>query len=48
MTVLVCLGGGYWLDRKLGTEPIFFLLGGGFGLFAGLYNFYKSVTVRKR
>ncbi len=48
MTVLLGLGGGYWLDRKLGTEPIFFLLGGGFGLFAGLYNFYKSVTVRKR
>ncbi len=47
-TVLACLAGGYWLDGKLGTRPLFFLVGGAFGLFAGLYSFFKSVTVRKR
>jgi len=48
LTVGLGLLGGHWLDRKLGTEPLFFLAGGVFGLFAGLYNFYKSVAVRKR
>jgi len=47
MTVLLGLGGGYWLDRRLGTAPLFLLLGGGFGLFAGLYNFFKLVAGRK-
>lgn len=41
-TLLVCLGIGYWLDLKLGTEPACFLLGGVFGLFAAGYSFYKT------
>lgn len=46
-TVGLGLLAGYWLDGKLGTEPLFFLVGGSFGLFAGLYNFYKHVTGRR-
>jgi hypothetical protein len=47
VTILLTLGGGYWLDGKLGTKPVLFLLGGGFGVFAAGYNFYKSVMGRK-
>lgn len=46
-TVLLCVGGGYWIDARLETRPIFFLLGGAFGLFAALYNFTRAVTRRK-
>ena len=42
-TLLACLGLGYWLDVKLGTKPVFFLVGGAFGLFAAGYNFYKTI-----
>lgn len=45
--VLVAVGAGYWLDRKLGTTPIFLLLGGAFGVFAAGYHFYMSVAGRK-
>jgi len=27
VTVLAGLGGGYWLDGRLGTRPVFLLLG---------------------
>jgi F0F1-type ATP synthase assembly protein I len=47
VTVLLGLGGGYWLDEKLGTKPIFFLVGGAFGLFAAGWHFYRSVMGRK-
>jgi len=45
VTVLAGLGGGYWLDGRLGTRPVFLLLGGTFGLGAALYHFFKAVTV---
>ena len=44
VTVLLGLAGGYWLDGQFGTRPLFFLLGGAFGLFAALYHFFKTVT----
>lgn len=47
VTVLLCVGGGYWIDAKLGTKPVFFLLGAAFGLFAAFYNFIKTVKGRK-
>lgn len=43
-TVLAGLGAGYWADRSLGTKPIFFLIGSGLGLFAALYQFFKTVN----
>lgn len=46
-TLLACIGAGYWIDGKLGTQPIFILLGVAFGLFAAFYNFFKLVAGRK-
>jgi ATP synthase protein I len=43
-TVLAGLGGGYWLDGRLGTRPVFLLLGGVFGVGAALYHFFKAVA----
>jgi len=43
--VLAGLGGGYWLDGRLGTRPVFLLLGGVFGVGAALYHFFKAVAV---
>ena len=39
---------GYWLDGKLGTQPLFLLVGSGFGLFAGFYHLYRSVIGRPK
>ncbi len=44
VTVLAGLGGGYWLDRRLHTRPVFLLLGGTLALAAGLYYFFKTVA----
>jgi ATP synthase protein I len=48
VTVLVGLGGGYWLDGRLGTRPLFFLVGGVIGLAAAMYHFMKTVSELKR
>lgn len=48
VTVLLGLWIGHWLDKKLGTEPILFLVGAGLGLVAAGLQFYGIVTVRKR
>jgi F0F1-type ATP synthase assembly protein I len=48
VTVLLCLGAGHWLDGKLGTEPLFFLLGGLFGMAAAGYHFYKTTAARRK
>ena len=45
VTVLAGVGGGYWLDGRLGTRPLFLLVGGVFGLGAALYHFFKAVAV---
>lgn len=47
LTLLLSLLAGHWIDGKLGTTPVFVLLGGAFGLFAAGYHFYKSVTGRR-
>jgi F0F1-type ATP synthase assembly protein I len=43
-TVLAGLGGGYWLDRQLGTRPVLLLLGGALGVSAALYYFFTAVA----
>ena len=47
-SVLLGLGLGYWLDKRLGTTPWLFLLGAAFGLAAGFVQFYKTVTGKKK
>ena len=44
VTVLAGLGGGYWLDRRFGTRPVFLLVGAALGIGAGLYHFFKVVA----
>jgi len=48
VTVLAGLGGGYWLDSRLGSRPWLLLLGGTLGLGAGLYHFLKTVAGLKK
>jgi len=44
----ICLGAGYWLDAKMGTQPWFLLLGSGLGIFAGFYHLFKLVGGQKK
>jgi F0F1-type ATP synthase assembly protein I len=46
--VLAGLGGGHWLDGRLGTRPVFLLLGGTFGVGAALYHFFKAVAAQDK
>ena len=47
-TILLGLAGGYWLDGKLGTRPLFFLLGGALALGAAGYHFYLTIAGRTK
>ena len=47
-TVLLALGVGYWLDQRLKTGPWLLLAGGMFGLFAALYQFFRTVAGLKK
>jgi hypothetical protein len=44
VTVLAGLGGGYWLDGRLGTRPVCLLLGGVLGLGVALYDFFTTAA----
>jgi len=44
VTVLAGLGGGYWLDGRLGTRPAFMLVGGSLAVVAALVYFIRTVT----
>ncbi len=43
MTSLAGLGGGYWLDKTLETNPVFTLGGFILGVCAGFWSLYKAV-----
>jgi F0F1-type ATP synthase assembly protein I len=44
VTVLLGLGVGYWLDRRLKTDPWFLFFGGVLGMALALYQFWKTVA----
>lgn len=44
VTVAAGLGVGHWLDGRLGTDPIFLVVGGVLGVVAALYNFFRFVS----
>jgi F0F1-type ATP synthase assembly protein I len=46
LSVLLFLGAGWWLDGKLGTTPIFTILGSFVGAGGGFYYMYIEVTGR--
>jgi F0F1-type ATP synthase assembly protein I len=44
-SLLVCLGLGHLADKKFGTDPVGFLVGAVFGMFAVFYHLYKAYFV---
>lgn len=48
ITVALGLGAGYWIDGKLGTRPLCFLLGGVFGMLVSFWQVYTLVMRRKQ
>ena len=42
--VMLLTYGGYWLDGRLGTLPLFLLLGVMLGMAAGFYSLFRRVT----
>lgn len=47
-SLLLGLLGGRWVDGKLGTWPLFFLLGAALGVGAAFYQIYALLMGRKR
>jgi F0F1-type ATP synthase assembly protein I len=43
-TIVIMILIGDWLDKKYQTSPIYVLVFGLFGIFAGMYNLLKSVV----
>lgn len=44
LSVLLFLLGGWWLDGKVGTEPLFMILGAFVGAAAGFYSLWHHVV----
>jgi hypothetical protein len=47
LSVLLFLGGGWWLDQRLGITPVLTILGAFTGAGAGFYYMYLEVVVRR-
>jgi F0F1-type ATP synthase assembly protein I len=48
LSVLLFLLGGWWLDGKLGTAPLFMILGAFVGGGAGFYSLYRHIVLDPR
>lgn len=48
LSTLLFLLGGWWLDGKVGTEPLFLILGAFVGAGAGFYSLYHHIVVEPR
>jgi F0F1-type ATP synthase assembly protein I len=48
LSVLLFLGAGAWVDSKLGTTPIFLILGAFIGAGAGFYSLYYHIVIEPR
>lgn len=47
-SILLFLYLGRWVDRRIGTEPLFLLLGVFTGLAASIYSMYRSLMADQR
>jgi len=47
-SILLFLYLGRWVDRRVGTEPLFLLLGVFIGLAASIYSLYRSLMADQR
>ncbi len=45
LSTLLFLLGGWWLDGKAGTAPLFMILGAFVGGGAGFYSLYRHIVV---
>lgn len=48
LPVVGCVFLGLWLDNKYDTSPLWILVGSAFGLFAGFYYFFKTVSRKNK
>ena len=48
LSVLLFLGGGAWLDSKLGTSPVLLVVGAFVGGGAGFYSLYYHIVIEPR
>lgn len=48
LSVLLFLGVGAWLDKKLGTAPWLLVLGAFVGAGAGFYSLYYHIVIEPR
>jgi len=48
LSTLLFLLGGWWLDGKVGTTPLFTILGAFVGAGGGFYSLYHHVVVEPR
>ncbi len=48
LSTLLFLLGGWWVDRKMGTVPLFMVLGAFVGAAAGFYSLYRHIVVEPR
>lgn len=48
LSVLLFLMGGWWLDGRIGTEPLFTIAGAFVGAGAGFYSLYHHVVEASR
>lgn len=47
-TLLACLFLGYWLDARLGTEPVLLIAGVLLGMAVGLYHLYRELMAAEK
>jgi len=48
LSILFFMGGGAWLDSKLGTTPFLMVVGAAVGAGAGFYSLYYHVVIEPR
>ena len=48
LVILVFTGAGYWLDRRLGSSPVFLLIGVAIGGAGGFYSIFQKATAAQR